>query len=101
MFATITIESMSGCRFWSGRDGCEPSWPVAPCIQAGGHQSNVGDLRAHGAAILGQGARAARFHPALALHTQLQLISARVPVQTLTEHGLNREGRAGLRILAK
>ena len=35
------------------------------------------------------------FRPALYLHTPLQLLSARVPVQTLTEHELNYEGRAG------
>ena len=34
-----------------------------------------------------------RHHPALQLHTQFQLLSARVPVQTLTEHGLNHECR--------
>jgi hypothetical protein len=32
--------------------------------------------------------------PALYLHTPLQLLSARVPVQTLTEHELKRECRA-------
>jgi hypothetical protein len=32
--------------------------------------------------------------PALPVHTQVQLLSARLPVQTLTQHDLNRECRA-------
>ena len=41
------------------------------------------------------GAFTGHCRPTLQFHTQLQLLSARVPVQTLTDYGLNRECRQG------
>jgi hypothetical protein len=61
-----------------------------------GQASGVGATSSPGARTVRQflaGAYLCRFYPALQVHTPLQLLSARVPVQTLTEHWLKLEGR--------
>jgi hypothetical protein len=43
--------------------------------------------------MVGNRAHTVHWSPAFKFHTQVQLLFARVPVQTLTEHNLNRECR--------
>ena len=60
-------------------------------------KSSTGMPHAHSvAAICLVTASASHGHPALQFHTQLQLIPARVSVQTLTEHDPKREGRSNV-----
>jgi len=60
-------------------------------------ERNVGTLRANGVAMSGQGG-CGMFSAGTPASYSLQLLSARVSVQTLTEHGLNREGRVAIRV---
>jgi len=70
-----------------------PSHPGGPTRPAWRHRRNVGAVRANRAEMAENRPYTVHCRPALQPHTQLQLLSARVPVQTLTEQGLNREGR--------
>jgi hypothetical protein len=72
--------------------GGGPSHPSGPTLPAWRHGRNVGALRANSTEVSGNRAYTFPLIPALRRYS-VQLLSARVPVQTLTERGIKRERR--------
>jgi hypothetical protein len=85
--AAIAIPGPFGARLLGMARGCEPSTGGGVKVQAGDAGPNVGALCANGPGNVRRDRERVQRRQALEVHTQVQLLSARVPVQTLTEHG--------------